>query len=221
MVVELFTSEGCSSCPPADQLVARLEREQPVAQADIVILGEHVDYWNQLGWPDRFAAGAFTARQQRYARALASDDVYTPQLVVDGQVGFSGSDAARAVREIRRAAGMPHASLSARRSGDNVTLTTQQFPPGTKSVEIFLAITEDALSSEVRRGENAGRRLSHAGVVRSLLSVAKFDARKSPAFSTDIPLHLLDEWNRANLHAIVFAQDRDSMRILGTASLRL
>src|SRR5438105_11099868 len=116
---------------------------------------------------------------------------------------------------------MPHASLSARRADSNVTLTAQGLPPATKNVEIFLAITEDALTSEVARGENAGRRLIHAGVVRSLISVAKFDVRKSPVFSSDVPLHLLDEWNHANLHWIAFAQDRDSLRILGTVSLQL
>lgn len=221
VVVELFTSEGCSSCPAADQLLARLDKAQPVPQAGIIALEEHVDYWDQQGWRDPFSAHFYTLRQQGYARALAADDVYTPQMVVDGRAAFSGGDATHALREIRRAAALPHASVSLRRKDDStVALTVDRIPAGTKSVEIILAVIEDALSNDVLRGENAGRRLSHAGVARSLVSVASFDARKSPSYVTDAPLHLLPEWNRKNLRVIGFLQDRDSRRILGAAGWR-
>jgi hypothetical protein len=221
VVVELFTSEGCSSCPPADQLLARLDKAQPVQQADILVLEEHVDYWDQQGWRDPFSDHFFTLRQQAYARAFAADDVYTPQMVVDGRAGFVGGDAAHALREIRGAAAVAHASVRIQRKDDaSLTLTAGRFPAGAKGLEIILAVAEDALASDVLHGENAGRRLSHAPVARSLVSVAKFDARKSPEYTSDVPLHLMPAWNRKNLRLIAFVQDRDNHRILGAASLR-
>lgn len=222
VIVELFTSEGCSSCPPADQLLARLEQAQPVPEADIIVLGEHVDYWNQLGWLDRFAAHLYTERQQEFAHTFALEDIYTPQMVVNGQVEFNGADGPRALQEIRRAAIAPHSSVSLlRKDPSDLALTVSHFPAGTKSVEILLAITEDSLASDVHKGENAGRRLIHTGVVRSLVSVARFDARKSPDFTADLPLHLLDDWSRENLHAVVLVEVRGSHRIVGAAKLKL
>jgi len=222
VIVELFTAEGCSSCPPADQLLARLEKAQPVPEADIIVLGEHVDYWNELGWQDRFAAHLYTERQQGYAQALGVEDVYTPQMVVNGQAEFNGADGPRALREIRRAASAPHSSVSLLRKDPSVlALTVSGFPAGTKNVEILLAITEDSLASDVRKGENAGRRLTHTGVVRSLVSVARFDARKSTDFLSDLPLRLVDDWNRENLRAVVFVTDRGNHRIIGAAKLKL
>jgi len=222
VIVELFTAEGCSSCPPADELLIRLQQERPVPEADVIVLGEHVDYWNQLGWPDRFSAHLYTDRQQEFAAALGVENVYTPQMVVNGQAEFNGADGPRAVREIRRAASSPHSSVSLVRKDPSVLgLTIQQFPPGTRSVEILLAITEDSLASDVRRGENVGRRLTHTGVVRSLVSVARLDARKSPEFTSELPLLLREDWNRENLRAVVLIEVRGSHRIIGAAQLKL
>jgi len=222
VVVELFTAEGCSSCPPADQLLAYLENNQPVPEADIIVLGEHVDYWNELGWPDRFSAHFYTYRQQDYAQALGVEDIYTPQMVVNGQAQFIGSDAQRAIREVRRATDAPHSSVSLLlKDPALLAVTVGHFPAGTRNVEVFLAITEDSLASDVLRGENAGHRLTHTGVVRSLVSVAHFDVRKSPEFASDLPLRLKDEWKHENLRAIVLVADRGSHRIVGAAKLKL
>src|SRR5579872_391638 len=119
VVIELFTSEGCSSCPPADHLLARLENEQPVPQADIVVMEEHVDYWDHLGWRDPFSAASYTQRQQDYALAFGLEDVYTPEMVVDGRPGFTGSDGGRALQAIRDSASAPHATVDIRREGDS------------------------------------------------------------------------------------------------------
>ncbi len=219
VVVELFTSEGCSSCPAADRLLAHLVKTQPVPEADIIVLGEHVDYWNQLGWTDPFADRMFTMRQRTYARTLVNDDIYTPQMVVDGEIGFSGGDATKALSEIRRAAGKVHASMTAHLDNSTVSFSAEQFPRGAKEVEVFLAVTEDALSTDVLRGENAGRKLNHVGVVRRLESLARFDARKSARYSGEAPLHWMPTWNRENVHWVVIVQDRGSYHVLGAIRL--
>ena len=222
VVVELFTAEGCSSCPPADRLLASLEEGQPVPEAEIIVLGEHVDYWNQLGWQDRFSSHLYTQRQQDFAYSFAVEDIYTPQMVVNGQTQFNGADGPRAVKEIRRAAMVPHAGVSLlRKDPSNLALTIDHFPAGSKNVEILLAITEDSLTSDVLRGENVGRKLNHTGVVRSLASVARIDPRKSPEFTSELPLRLKEDWNRQNLHAVVLVEIHGSHRIIGAATLKL
>src|SRR5271170_8009350 len=112
VLVELFTSEGCSSCPPADALLAKLDRDQPIQNAEIIILGEHVDYWDNLGWHDRFSSHQYTERQNQYSSRLNVDGVYTPQMIVDGTDQFVGNDAAHAQRAIVHAAQTPKLNLS-------------------------------------------------------------------------------------------------------------
>ena len=119
VLVELFTSEGCSSCPPADALLAKLSRDQPVASAQIIILGEHVDYWDHLGWRDRFSSAQYTERQRQYGSRLKVDDIYTPQMVVNGSEQFVGNDAAHALRAIAQASHTAKLSLSLSRPTTN------------------------------------------------------------------------------------------------------
>ena len=171
VVAELFTSEGCNSCPPADLLLQQLDRAQPVAGAEIVVLSEHVDYWNQLGWRDPFSSPQFTARQQRYSRTLGGE-VYTPQLVIDGREQILGSDAAAAQKAIARAAGRPKLAariVSAKRDGADaaIVLSIPASPKG--RAEVWIAIADESGRSSVLRGENAGRELSHVAIVRRLV----------------------------------------------------
>src|SRR5215471_21555258 len=111
VLVELFTSEGCSSCPAADVLLERLERSQPVPGAQIVVLSEHVDYWNRIGWADPYSSSAFSARQEQYARRFRTQGPYTPQMIVDGRSEFVGSDTRLAESAIRSAIKQPRAGI--------------------------------------------------------------------------------------------------------------
>jgi hypothetical protein len=221
VLVELFTSEGCSSCPPADALLARLDQSQPVAGVELIALEEHVDYWDRQGWRDPFSSAEFTARQERYAEALHVESVYTPEMVVDGRSEFTGNDSPRAFREL--AAAGSHAKLPVKlavkgRDGDRVTFRISTEAPGA-AADVLLAITESDLRSDVARGENAGRRLAHAMVVRKLISLGKLKANQR--FDAEPVMTLAQAWNREHLRAVVFAQERESKRVLGVAEVTL
>src|SRR5262245_35879021 len=114
VLVELFTSEGCSSCPPADELLGRLVAEQPVESAEIIALSEHVDYWNRLGWVDPFSSPSATARQRQYVDAFDLDGAYTPQMIVAGRSQFTGSRRREALAAIASAAQEPHGKVTLR-----------------------------------------------------------------------------------------------------------
>jgi len=174
VLVELFTSEGCSSCPPADVLLQKLDRDQPVSGAEMIVLSEHVDYWNQLGWKDPFSSALYTQRQRDYAETL-SGEVYTPEMVVDGAKGFVGSnegDARRAVEDAARA-GKPAIRVQAERQ-DNKAKISIHVDPGAEGV-VYLALAHETMKSQVLRGENSGRGLSHVAVVYSLQKIGKAD----------------------------------------------
>ena len=228
VLVELFTSEGCSSCPPADALLMKLEREQPVSGVNIITLGEHVDYWDRLGWPDRFSSAAFSQQQQVYAQTLRTD-AYTPQMVVDGQLAFVGSDAAFAQAAIRDAS-----------RERKVLLDIQVVPSGGESgvvrlrarlshpisagpgqvIDAFLAITEANLTTQVGAGENSGRVLHHASVVRDLRRIKKIARPDSEQeFVADVAFS--QDWDRSNLRAVVFLQEQRSRRILAAGQVAL
>ncbi len=216
VIVELFTSEGCSSCPPADVVLAELEKKQPVANATIIALGEHVDYWNYLGWSDPFSAAIYSERQQDYARALNAN-VYTPQMVVDGRTEFVGSNAAQAAEAIAKAARAPKANLQIVRSQPNkINITATDIPKVTANdqLDIVVAITENNLQSNVVRGENAGRKLRHGTVVRHLQVVGE-------APMAEAKLIFAPDWNRENLRVVAFLQERRNRRILGVTVLEV
>lgn len=223
VVVELFTSEGCSSCPPADEFLASLDEKQPVPGVEIIALEQHVDYWNQLGWRDPFSSPALTARQQFYALTFRAADIYTPQMVVEGAKEFVGNDQPRALREIHAASRRPQANVRLESHSGVLALRVGNLPSDEAGGEfdVLLAVTEKHLSQEVRRGENAGHVLRHSAVVRSLNRVGVVDRRKSNSFATEVKLNLDKRWNRENLRAVLFVQAQGSRRIVGAATTGL
>ncbi|HTS76184.1 MAG TPA: DUF1223 domain-containing protein [Bryobacteraceae bacterium] len=220
VVVELFTSDGCSSCPPADNLLARLPGMFP--DLDVIPLSEHVDYWNQQGWKDRFSAPLFSMRQQDYGRVFGLEQVYTPEMIVNGTTEFNGSDVARARQEIVKAASSERAAATIGRAGSSSTihLHVEKAPKGVRNIDVFLAITESNLETPVERGENAGRRLRYIGVVRHLSSVGHFDTKKSASYDADARLTLKPEWRAENVKLVMLVQDRSTRKIIGAAEAR-
>lgn len=223
VIVELFTSEGCSSCPPADQLLSRMDRSQPIAGARVIALEEHVDYWNSLGWVDPFSSAQYRGRQNDYGRKFLDDNIYTPQMVVNGQVAFVGNDGDRAAQEIAKAEQAQTATVELKATpkpgeADLVDLSVQVTNIGKiRNSNVYLAVTESDLSTNVSRGENSGRLLRHAPVVRSFGVIGKLDAKGSNTGAITNTLRLPREWKRENLRAVVFVQERESYKITGAA----
>jgi len=220
VIVELFTSEGCSSCPPADQLLTELVTQQPVPGATVIGLSEHVDYWNNLGWKDPFSSAAFTTRQSGFAAAAGSGDVYTPQMIVNGTDAVIGSDRTAALAAIRKAidpGGRPPGSTSGValdcKTGDTLEIAIAPTSRAVKG-DVRLAITEDGLASSVKRGENAGHMLTHTGVTRRLIQIGTLKADGS--FHDVRKLDLDPSWHRQNLHVVVFVQRGDAGAIVAS-----
>ena len=181
-VVELFTSEGCSSCPPADAILADLS-----ASRGVYALSFHVDYWDDLGWPDRFASAENTARQRAYARSFGARGLYTPQMIVGGREPFVGSDREHANTAISRelaVAPVVFLALHARRTADGSVAIDYTAPEAPRGSLLNVAVVERAVSTAVRGGENAGKTLKHVNVVRTF-TVAPL---ASPVGSTVVPV---------------------------------
>lgn len=204
VLVELFTSQGCSSCPPADELLRVLDQRTDV---DVIALSFHVDYWDYIGWRDPFSSKAATKRQQAYAAQISQGRAYTPQLVIDGRAHVLGSNKSDALRAIEKAS-------QRRRSGLRLTTRFLEAKEGEIRVELeavgplkgkllFLAVYESGLMTKVRRGENSGRKIRNDYVVRQLRSV-------KPGVSS---LALSPKWDAKNLGIVAFAQDKKTLRI--------
>lgn len=218
VVVELFTAEGCSSCPPADRLLAELIAANGSGHPEVIALGEHVDYWNHDGWTDRFSSAAYTNRQNEYVSRFKLDSAYTPQIVIDGAAQFSGNNQAGVVHGIQSAAAQPKpAKLDLRwESPTRLHIAVQFSDPS--AADVLLAITEDGLVTDVKNGENRGRTLQHSAVVRELRNLGKI-SKEGFAASVDIPPH--PDWNRGHLKIVVLVQKKNQGPIVGAASTAL
>ena len=216
VVVELFTSEGCSSCPPADALLVKLSHENPPGGAKLILLGEHVDYWNYIGWTDRFSSASFSERQSTYANHFHLGSVYTPQMVIDGHLQTVGSGTAEVYRDISKAAVEPKPAQVTLRWEPQQKLNIAVQTPASARSKVLLAITEDGLSTSVGGGENGGRTLQHAAVVRQLRELG---AASNGQFEATVDVAPHPDWNQSKLKVAVLVQDMNSGKMLGAALL--
>jgi hypothetical protein len=220
VLIELFTSEGCSSCPPADRLLVDLDRTQPVSGADLIVLSEHVDYWNSLGWQDPWSSAFFTERQNSYSDQFKLRSVYTPQLVVNGEAEASGNDWGQAKKACEKA--LSEQKIPVRISAitlDGGTLhahlETDALPDSIHKADLYVVLALDHAESQVKAGENSGRKLAHVSVVQSLNKVGSLE--KGKAFTKDVQLKLNSKSDPSNLRVIAFVQEPGPGKVLGAA----
>ncbi|HZS54011.1 MAG TPA: DUF1223 domain-containing protein, partial [Bryobacteraceae bacterium] len=185
VLVELFTSEGCSSCPPADALVQKLEAGQPVPGAQLIVLSEHVDYWNHDGWKDPYSSALWSQRQSAYAQALRISDVYTPQLLVDGTAELRLANPQQISQTLQKAAAAASVPIRIK-----AAIVEDRHPAVLRAhieadgnseqhkADVYVAIALNHAESQVMRGENKGRHLTHVGVLESLKKIGTLEPGK-------------------------------------------
>jgi hypothetical protein len=214
VVVELFSSEGCSSCPSAEAFLRQFGARRPVDAAPVLALEYHVDYWDYLGWKDPFSRHEFTERQEDYARAFGDGRVYTPEIVVQGKLALERRSARSLEEHVRREASAPVARVAVGTDGGWVTVHVERSGANRSGEpeDVALVVTESDLRSEVRAGENRGETLAHAPVVRRLTTLGEmhrgtFDAKVRAEFEPS--------WRREHVRFVAFVQGRSSRHIFG------
>ncbi|MGA9355329.1 MAG: DUF1223 domain-containing protein [Terriglobales bacterium] len=224
VLVELFTSEGCSSCPPADAMLAKLDSMQPVPGAQIIVMEEHVDYWNHDGWTDKYSSSAITDRQTEYKSRFKLNDVYTPEMVVDGDAQFNGSDPKAAVHAIEAARSKPKVevkisgfSLDGKAAHLHIDAAALPASLGVRKADVYVAVALDHAESQVSKGENKGRDLKHVAVALSVTKVGTADDRAG--FNRDVVVKLPSALDAGNLRVIAFVQKGDAGEVLGSVLL--
>ena len=221
VLVELFTSEGCSSCPPADRFLQKLDG-QPMPGAEMVVLSEHVDYWNHIGWRDPYSARSYSERQSAYAKRFGLDSVYTPQMVVDGTSEFVGSNSGLANKAFARALSIPRipvnlSSISADASNTLHAHLETGALDGSREADVYVAVALNRAESQVSAGENAGHRLAHVSVVKSLTKIGVL--KQGQVLAQDVQLKLERGSDSRSLRLIAFVQEPRQGRVLGAAAM--
>lgn len=217
VLVELFTSEGCSDCPPADALLAKLDASQPIQGAQAIVLSEHVTYWNHQGWTDPFSLDAMTDRQEEYGRHFGLDSSYTPQMVVDGTDQFVGGNGRALVDAMTKEAKTPKQSITIEGAAwDHGSAQFSIHANASKGTKLIAVLAADATHSEVARGENAGRTLRHTAVVRVM---KEFGADAADGRQLKLPGGPLTQKTEAAgpVRLVVFFVDRKTGHVLGAA----
>ncbi len=209
VLVELFTSEGCSSCPPADLLLEKLDQKQPLP---VVVLSEHVDYWNSSSWSDPYSSPLFSSRQQSYARRFGLQSTYMPQMIVDGAAEFVGSDWRRAEPAIASAAKQEKVNVRITKTATGVRIEVDPLS-SRRTADVYFAIAADSGTSDVAGGENRGRRLHHVAIVRRLDKVGSVNSREG--FAKDLPVTA-----SGAMRLVAFVQESGAGRVWGTAIVK-
>jgi hypothetical protein len=220
ILMELFTSEGCSSCPPADNWVEQLDAVQPVPGGQVIVLSEHVDYWDHDGWKDPYSSALLTERQRGYAQGLGLSDVYTPQIIVDGNEEVRLASGARVKDILVKAAGAPmmpvRVESAAFVSGEPGVLTGRVAIDGTsekRGGDVYVAVALDKTQTDVLAGENDGKKLTNVAVVKELVKIGKLEKGKS--FEQAFRIRLWSGADAANLRVVAFAQEAGLGKVLG------
>ncbi len=212
VLVELFTSEGCSSCPPADRVLLTIAKDAGVAKAKVITLAFHVDYWDYLGWKDRFSSAEFTRRQEAYARQFKLDSTYTPQMVVDGSTQIVGSNRPNAIDAITKNALQPKAVVDLVFAEDKIRANVSGLSKHSDAT-VYLAVAESKLFTKVGGGENAGSTLEHASVVRELIPIGKVSAGEN-ASQVERAIPTNRAWKLENVKFVVFVQENATLKVL-------
>lgn len=222
ILLELFTSEGCSSCPPVDEFVRRMDETQPVDGAQLIVLSEHVDYWDHDGWKDKYSSAQFTDRQNGYVHALNLQTAYTPQMILDGNIVLKGSnsDIEQAFAKELKAPKIPLRITSAKIDKPSQLTVKVEADGGEKrSGTVWVAVALDHAASQVSAGENSGKQLQHVAVVEELRKVGKIDKGKS--FSQDVLVKLKPDTDPKNLRIIAFVQEPNEGKVLGATGVKV
>jgi hypothetical protein len=222
ILVELFTSEGCSSCPPADALLLKLDGTQPVPDAQLIVLSEHVDYWDHDGWKDPNSSPALTERQAAYVTALGLKTPYTPQIIVDGTAEMRLGDPQQNIKVFQEAVAFPKIPVRIGEvtvdAGNPVALQMRIEADGNsdkRNADVYVALALDHVESQVLRGENGGRRLTHVAVVQQLTKIGRL--KKGETFGETVQLKLKPGTDSTNVRIIAFVQESGPGRLLGAA----
>jgi len=220
--IELFTSEGCSSCPPADAWLERIDASQPIPGAEIIVLSEHVDYWNHDGWKDPYSSAALTERQGIYAREFGLSSPYTPQAIVDGKTELRLNDPLQTTKVFQTSAELSMIPLTISRlivDGSSPALLRAHIEivghSGKLGADVYGAIALDHAESQVQWGENRGKRLTHVAVIEEMKKIGKLD--KGRDLSLDFQTKLPSGADPRNLRLIVFLQQPGQGKVLGAS----
>jgi hypothetical protein len=226
VLVELFTSEGCSSCPPADAWLQELDSSQPIPGAQAIVLSEHVDYWNHDGWKDPFSSSLLTQRQSDYVHVMGLSSPYTPQLIVDGKTELQLTSADQVEQAIVKAAkpaqvliSIGSVSVEGGSAGVLHAHVTADGSAAKHNADVFAVIALNHAESQVLHGENGGRRLSHVAVAQDIVKIGKLE--KGKTFNGDYQARLKPGMDPENLRLVVFVQESGPGEVLGAAEQRV
>ncbi|HSY11203.1 MAG TPA: DUF1223 domain-containing protein [Verrucomicrobiae bacterium] len=226
VLVELFTSEGCSSCPPADAFVAKMDSAQPVPGAELIVLSEHVDYWDHDGWKDPNSSPVMTQRQIAYVKELHLKEPYTPQIIVDGTSEMRANDQQQVSTVLNQAVAQSTVPIRIDevkvdpKSPNVVRLRIDTDGNGQKdNADVYVAVALNHFASQVSRGENSGHELTSVAVVQDLSEIGTL--HKGKAFDKNVTLKLKPGTDPNNVRIVAFLQQPGPSRVVGAAMQKL